>query len=563
MTLSRSVSSGPTTSTSARTASRVVSAPAARTVVSASRVVQSPASSPRVVQRGLAKVITERPRSAAPRTRLVARNDGATNGATTGAVDSVEKKKAAPEVIKQVKAPRPISPEATPATARGRTVLLPRQAVMPQPLRSRSPRPEPHSQVDRGEDGFRVSFAEKKHGEAKKKTNKKSALPFKVISWSSQRPSFHCTAKNLEKQDRGIDALLNGTNQWETDGRPDHFLFLDFGVEVDLSHVQLRCTGTRYDPKNVTILRGVAGITDVITEHLNLSREAQRAPDAVAVKASSLLTKGTWAVVKRASLKSGPDGRDKHAHTLRVHGAQARWLQLVFHESWSSTGNIRLLQPLSVYGSKLHIQPTEAQRRLSLVAMFNERCLLDEAEMETRKLSRDFNIPLDDTHNVRREFLRFDTEKRGYLTFFDFRKVVKALTSRHTLCRADALLQENHLRALWNIVDKDGSGCVEFEEFLQWFHSHFLKEKPPARSLHSGTMVESVTEHFYASMGVNRLRGYLTSFGEGDQEADEDEVEPVAGEDSPKSRKKTVWLRAGLVAATGKGRLVVKDESDR
>jgi hypothetical protein len=42
----------------------------------------------------------------------------------------------------------------------------------------------------------------------------------------------------------------------------------------DLSHVQLRCTGTRYDPKNVTILRGVAGITDVITEHLNLSREA-------------------------------------------------------------------------------------------------------------------------------------------------------------------------------------------------------------------------------------------------------------------------------------------------
>eukprot|EP00435_Cladocopium_sp_Y103_P006632 s5411_g2.t1 len=200
--------------------------------------------------------------------------------------------------------------------------------------------------------------------------------------------------------ERGIDALLNGVNQWETDGRPDHFLFLDLGVEVDLSHVKLRCTGTHYDPKNITILRGVAGITDVITEHLKLSREAQRAPDAVAVKASSLLTKGTWAVVKRASLKSGPDGRDKHAHTLRMYGAQARWLQLVFHESWSSTGNIRLLQPLSVFGSKLPIQPTEAQRRLSLVVMFSERCLLDEAEMETRKLSRDFDIPLDYTHSV-------------------------------------------------------------------------------------------------------------------------------------------------------------------
>ena len=38
--------------------------------------------------------------------------------------------------------------------------------------------------------------------------------------------------------------------------------------------------------------------------------------------------------------------------------------------------------------------------RLSLVVMFSERFLLDEAEMETRKLSRDFDIPLDYTHCV-------------------------------------------------------------------------------------------------------------------------------------------------------------------
>eukprot|EP00435_Cladocopium_sp_Y103_P063694 s697_g25.t1 len=84
MKLSRRVE-GPTTSTSTRTASRVVSAPAlGRTVVSAPhRVVQSPQSA-RVVQRGLAKTaIPERTRSAAPRARLVARNDGATNGAST------------------------------------------------------------------------------------------------------------------------------------------------------------------------------------------------------------------------------------------------------------------------------------------------------------------------------------------------------------------------------------------------------------------------------------------------------------------------------------------------
>ncbi len=32
------------------------------------------------------------------------------------------------------------------------------------------------------------------------------------------------------------------------------------------------------------------------------------------------------ASVSKASLKSGPDGRDKHVHTLPVHGAQTRGL---------------------------------------------------------------------------------------------------------------------------------------------------------------------------------------------------------------------------------------------
>lgn len=40
------------------------------------------------------------------------------------------------------------------------------------------------------------------------------------------------------------------------------------------------------------------------------------------------------------------------------------------------------------------------QGRMSLSTMFSEKCLLDDAEMETRKLSRQFDIPLDYTHSV-------------------------------------------------------------------------------------------------------------------------------------------------------------------
>ena len=37
--------------------------------------------------------------------------------------------------------------------------------------------------------------------------------------------------------------------------------------------MKLRCTGTHYDPKNITILRGLSGVSEVISEHLKLSRE--------------------------------------------------------------------------------------------------------------------------------------------------------------------------------------------------------------------------------------------------------------------------------------------------
>ena len=37
--------------------------------------------------------------------------------------------------------------------------------------------------------------------------------------------------------------------------------------------MKLRCTGTHYDPKNITILRGLSGVSEVINEHLKLSRE--------------------------------------------------------------------------------------------------------------------------------------------------------------------------------------------------------------------------------------------------------------------------------------------------
>ncbi|CAE7709556.1 unnamed protein product [Symbiodinium pilosum] len=365
----------------------------------------------------------------------------------------------------------------------------------------------------------RIAVGDGKTAGEQKKMREKGPLPFKIISWSSQKRSYRCAAHNLEyhpeRPDPQVQQLAEleaggvGSigNQWETDAPPEHFLFLDLGSDADISKVKIRCTGTLYDPKNITVMRAIIGVMEVVDEHHRLAEEAQRAPEASAVNSAALITRGTWAVIARASLKSGPQARDRHSHTLRFPPIRTRFLRIIFHASHSTSGNMRLLHPLIVYGKKL---PLVTHRKLSATIMFDER-FIDEMERATRKLARKYHIPIDCTETVLKEFSRWDTESRGFLNYTDFKNVVRSLTYRHLGQKEDVMLQDNHLRALWNIVDRDSSGCVDFEEFLQWFYSHFQKEKPPARSLHCSRMVDTVTEHFYASMGINRLRCYVTA----------------------------------------------------
>lgn len=405
---------------------------------------------------------------------------------------------------------------------------------------------------------IRASQADGKGGGEPKKAREKGPLPFRVISWSSQKRSYRCAAQNLEppsdqasisRQLAELESGASMANQWETDAAPEHFLFLDFGMEAEITRVKLRCTGTLYDPKSVTVMRAVIGVLEVVEEHKRLAEEAQRSPEASAVNTLALITKGTWAVIARASLKSGPQARDRHSHTLRFTPVRTRFLRITFHESHSSSGNMRLLQPLVVYGKLL--RPPVPARKLSTTIMFHERWV-DEMERSTRKLARKYRIPIDYTETVLKEFKRYDTENRGFLNFTDFKCVVRALTYRHLGQKQDVMLQDSHLRALWNIVDRDGSGCVDFEEFLQWFYSHFQKEKPPARSLHCERMVDSVTEHFYASMGVNRLRCYVTSLEpEPGHEDDQSDKEDRRADQAAQSAVKKAWLRNTLAAASG------------
>ncbi|CAE7348242.1 unnamed protein product [Symbiodinium natans] len=149
----------------------------------------------------------------------------------------------------------------------------------------RTPRPGRKAKVNKsakkGAKGkVRVAVGDGKGGSEQleqKESAEKGPLPFHIISWSSQKQGQRCAAQNLEQQPEdqvrqvaeleGCGSPMSVGPRWETDGPPEHCLFLDLGAEAEISRVKLRCSGTLYDPKSVTVMRAVIGVLEVVKEH--------------------------------------------------------------------------------------------------------------------------------------------------------------------------------------------------------------------------------------------------------------------------------------------------------
>eukprot|EP00931_Biecheleriopsis_adriatica_P111256 TRINITY_DN8561_c0_g1_i3.p1 TRINITY_DN8561_c0_g1~~TRINITY_DN8561_c0_g1_i3.p1 ORF type:complete len:863 (+),score=147.30 TRINITY_DN8561_c0_g1_i3:77-2590(+) len=346
---------------------------------------------------------------------------------------------------------------------------------------------------------------------------KPQVLPFRMISWSSQKRGTRNAATNLAQQEAG--------QSWETDGPPDHWFFIDLGAELDICGFQINGTGTQLDPKNLTVMRAGFSVDRIVEEHDQLMKQNFRR-DPTPVDLDKLL-KVPWLVVKRSTLKTGPEGRHSTTHKFTIPRIRARYLRFIFHEAWSTHGNMRLLSPLPVFGwpdsghsqALLHRQP-------SLSTLFSEILNLDDEERETRSLARRYGIAVSDAENIRKEFDRFDSGHKGRLDFVDFTRVFQTLTQSHSGSRGKPQeVSEGRLRSLWQNVDTDGSGVLEFDEFLLWFHQNFhFSPDNCIPSFHSAKQANTAVEHFYASMGVNRLQHFLESLQhENAEEPDEPE----------------------------------------
>merc|ERR1712193_242395 len=111
----------------------------------------------------------------------------------------------------------------------------------------------------------------------------------------------------------------------------------------------------------------------------------------------------------------------------------------------------------------------------SLSLLFNEVVNVPQAEREMRMVARRHDINLLEAEEIWKEFQRYDSSGKGSLSYNDFAHVVRSMAVRRGTSMSgrpvgnsgDApCIPDNRIRHLWHDVDSDGSGRVEFEEFL-------------------------------------------------------------------------------------------------
>jgi len=331
------------------------------------------------------------------------------------------------------------------------------------------------------------------------------AMPYKVVDWSSQRDDDRHAAANLANGPHG--------SMWESHGPPEQWLVFDFGIKVAVSSMQLRCTGLQMDPKDILLFRcGAEGSG----AGANMLAKKDSSGDPVVVP------DGPWIIARRCLVGAGPSSRsEKSAHNVPVGGGQrSRFWRLEVKEAWGGNRRVRILAPLVFHCLPLEQRSEDNvlagvelqfQRQPSLTTMFSEVVNLSREDRDMRMIARKHGIPIDIAEKVLEDFKRFDVDKTGSLDFRDFVGLLRVLVARRKASlsskSAEEKMPESRVRGLWQTVDVDGSGRIEMEEFLVWYHFAFhVNVQEPEWSRHSDRVADSVAEQFYAALGSQRLR---------------------------------------------------------
>jgi Ca2+-binding EF-hand superfamily protein len=126
---------------------------------------------------------------------------------------------------------------------------------------------------------------------------------------------------------------------------------------------------------------------------------------------------------------------------------------------------------------------------------FDEDLTLDAEELELRRMSRELDVPPSEIDTYKRHFDSFDTDGNGTMDrteFYDM--MVKCLKVPKHIG-----LPTNRVQQLWSAADSDGSGEINFAEFVVFFSKYFPQ---------GGLGGSCGMDQYYAQSGlVNTLHG--------------------------------------------------------
>lgn len=284
-----------------------------------------------------------------------------------------------------------------------------------------------------------------------------AAVPFKVVRFSSQSDSMRHAAANLSNSPCGHGSSVRELGMWQSSGPPEQWLVLDVHQDVELCGIELRCSGTQADPKDLTVLRGANN-------------------------------DGPWVICRRTFVHAGPQGKDQIMHKILFDGGvTCRYWRIVINQNWGKTCHVCLRAPLTLLAKPRHIADAQGAtdvppaavpgRPRDLATVFSEAVNLSSEERELRLMARRNNVPLDYAERIRQEFRKFDGGV-GSLSFEQFAQILRAMVV-HKPAGAryrgvvNGDVPEARIRRTWQEVDTDQSGRVEFEELLVWFYSRF------------------------------------------------------------------------------------------
>lgn len=100
---------------------------------------------------------------------------------------------------------------------------------------------------------------------------------------------------------------------------------------------------------------------------------------------------------------------------------------------------------------------------------FQQQMLLTPEQIVTRDLAKKYDLDAAQVDKVREKFDAFDEDGSGEIEHDEFEKLLYVLMK----IPAKQELPASRVKHFWTECDLDGSGGIDFEEFLQWYMKYF------------------------------------------------------------------------------------------